>query len=372
MSTPSSYIRGRRSFLKNTAALSAATLAAGGAAQAAPILDRKLKIGVICVGEFSFMTHSWSDIMEAGQEANNPKNGTLGTSMLNMDITHCWDVNPEAAKKFADRMGATAVKNYDGMVGKIDGLIFSGFYETPWQHLLARPYIEAGIPCYLSRPFAYSLRDIDYVLNLAAKHGTTIMATAKHEHYHEVGALKSRLADVGTISCVHATCNTRDFPVHNHTQFMLMKILGYDVESMSLATDDVMNNNYLVENYIYKGWDKQPPFACTLQACKNKDSLSVTVYGTKSTTSATMVRSPSWQDGLYSRYAPQVRDMQRTFEGTEFEPLENIRKKTELFLTAFYSHQERGGAPVKVGTVSPDWKPIFPKPGWIDESMFKK
>ena len=75
-----------------------------------------------------------------------------------MDITHVWDVNPEAAKKFGARMGAAVVDRYDDMVGKVDGVIFGGFYEVPWQHKLAQPYIEAGIPVYLSRPFAYRLK----------------------------------------------------------------------------------------------------------------------------------------------------------------------------------------------------------------------
>ena len=94
-------------------------------------------------------------------------------------FSYCWDVKPEMAQKFAARMGGTAVKTYDGMVGKVDGILFGGLYEVPWHHKLARPYIEAGIPVYLSRPFAFSLRDIDDILELAAKHNTPIMATAK-------------------------------------------------------------------------------------------------------------------------------------------------------------------------------------------------
>jgi len=159
--------------------------------------------------------------------------------------------------------------------------------------------------------------------------------------------------------------------VHFHTQFMLLQIFGFDVDSVSVITDGDMKNTYLQETYVFKGWEGQPPFICALQGVANKDSFSITVMGTENTVSACMVRSPSWQDSLLYRYAPQVIAMQRTFEGTLFEPLENIRKKTEIFLTGYYSYQEKGGAPVKVGTVSPDWKPPLVKPDWIDESMFK-
>ncbi|MBN1290197.1 MAG: Gfo/Idh/MocA family oxidoreductase [Candidatus Latescibacteria bacterium] len=362
---------GRRNFLKNAALAGAASIGAVKSAEAAPQPGRKLRIGTIGVGQYSFTTYCWSDIIEPDKAPNNEKNGTFGTPFLNMDFTHVWDVNPEAAQKFADRMDATAVKKYDDMVGKIDGLLFGGLYEVPWQHKLARPYVEAGIPVYLSRPFAYRLRDIDEILDLAAKHNTPILATAKHEHYHEAPALKSKLPGIGTIQGVQAICNSRDFPVHFHTQFMLLQILGFDVDTVSVITDNDMKNKYLQETYLFKGDDKQPPYLCSLQGVSNKDSFSISIIGSENTVSATMVRSPFWQDSLLYRYAPQIIAMQRCFEGHMFEPLDNIRKKTEIFLTGYYSYLERGGAPVKVGSVPVDWQATPPQPNWIDESIFR-
>jgi len=361
----------RRVFIK-TAAAGAVAAAVPGAANSQEKAPRRLRIGAACVGEYSFTPYCWSDIMEP-DKATISKGGTFGTPFLNMDITHVWDVNPAEAQKFADRMGATAVKNYDDMVGKVDGVIFGGFYEVPWQHLLARPYVEAGIPVYLSRPFAYRLRDLDDLLDLAAKHNSAIIATAKHEHYHEAPALKSRLKSIGPIQCVQATCNASDFPIHFHTQFMLMKILGYDVDKVSVITDKEIGNNYLQETFIYKGWEGQKPFICSLQSVMNQDSFSIDIVGRDTTLSAKMVRSPAWQDSLLYRYAPQVIDMQRTFESKKnYEPLDILRKKTEIFLTGCFSLTERGGAPVSVGQVSVDWQAPLYKPNWIDEAMFKR
>jgi len=361
----------RRTFLKGAALAGTAALAGGGA-DAVPSGNRRLRIGCIGVGRYSFISYCWSDIIEPDKEANNPKRGTFGTPLLNMDITHCWDVNPEAARKFAERMDATVVETYDGMVGKVDGVIFGGLYEVPWQHKLARPYIEAGIPVYLSRPFAFCLRDIDEVLDLAAKHNTPIMATAKFEHYNEAPALKAKLKSIGTIRCVHATCHTRDYPVHFHLQFMMLKILGYDVEKVAVITDDLMKNNYLSDTYLFRGWEGQPPFTCVMQGCVNPDSFTVTIFGSEATVSASMVRSPHWRDSLLFRYAPQVIDMQRTFEGENYEPLDNIRKKTAIFLAGYKSFLEHGGAPVEVARLPVDWKAPPVMPGWIDERIFRK
>ncbi len=361
----------RRGFLKTAAiAGAAAAAAAAPSVQAAPA--RRLRIGAACVGAYSFMPYSWSDII-APDKATTSRGGTFGTPFLNMDITHVWDVDPAEAQKFASRMGATAVKRYDEMVGKVDGVIFGGYYEAPWQYLLARPYIEAGIPVYLSRPFAYRMKDIDELLDLAAKHGTAIIATAKHEHYNEVPALRNKLKNIGPIQCVQATCWTPDFPIHFHTKFMLLRILGYDVEKVSVIADKDVGLNYLQETHVHKGWEGQKPFICSLQGVRNQDSFSITIVGEHGEASATMLRSPNWQDSLLYRYAPQIIDMQRTFESKEnWQPLDEIRKKTEVFLTGCYSLYERGGAPVNVGSVPPEWAAPLPKPGWIDMTMFKR
>lgn len=94
---------------------------------------------------------------------------------------------------------------------------------------------------------------MDAMLELAAKHGTAILATAKREHYNEVPALRSRIKNVGQIQAVQATCNSTDFPMHLHTQFMLLGILGYDVEKVSLITDAVTRNNYLQQTLFLRG-----------------------------------------------------------------------------------------------------------------------
>ena len=162
-----------------------------------------------------------------------------------MEITHCWDVNPQLGQKFADRYGCEVVSTYDGMIGKVDAIAFGGFYEVPWQHLLARPYVQAGIPTCLSRPFSYRLRDIDSILDLAAKHNTPLMATSCQEHYYEHTSLKDRLENCGTIKAVHGTCVSNEYPAHFHIQWAILRSLGYEVEKVSLLTDDERKATYL-------------------------------------------------------------------------------------------------------------------------------
>ncbi len=361
----------RRGFLKTAAFAGAASLASSGYANAASDPNRRLRVGAMGVKD-SFTSYGWSDIIDPEKPANSEKRGTFDTQLLNMDITHVWDVDFEAAKKYADRLGATAVKDYDGMVGKVDGIIFGGMNEVPWYKYLARPYLEAGIPMYLSRPFAYCMRDIDEILELAAKHNTPILCTAKDEHFHEVPALKSKLKDLGVIKLVHATGNANDFPMHFHIMFMMMQILGYDIKEASVITDGNKGNSYCQVTFLYNEWDGQPDFLCSIHGVYNREQFTINMFGERYTVTTNMVRSPEWRDRLLFQFAPLLIAIQRTFYGELFEPMDNIRKKTEIWLTAYYSHLERGGAPVEVGSLSPDWRAPYPVPDLIDESMFNK
>ncbi|MDH4125956.1 MAG: Gfo/Idh/MocA family oxidoreductase [Gammaproteobacteria bacterium] len=350
-----SELTSRRAFMAGGVVAGATSMLGSAAAQAPQSSARKLKIGVIGVGKWSFMTYCWSDIIEGSKPGSS--RGNFGMPFLNMEITHVWDPDPAAAQKFAEQLDIVRVNKFDDMLGKIDGLIFAGMVDVPYMKTLAKPYLEAGIPTYLSRPFAYSLRDIDDILESAAKGNAPIIATAKFEHYREIPALRNKLKNVGTIKMVQAAAHTVDFPMHFHIQFMMLKILGYDVKRVSLFYEQATKSRYVHETYLYPGNDTQPPYICTIDGSEIPDSFHIRVVGDQGIETASMPRGyDTWQESLLHRYAPQVIDMQRTFYGQNFEPYDIVRKKTEIYLTAFYSALERGGAPVDVGSVPADWR----------------
>ncbi|KKL12130.1 hypothetical protein LCGC14_2538840, partial [marine sediment metagenome] len=76
----------------------------------------------------------------------------------------------EVAEELAKKYKCEAVKNYYDMVGKVDGMIFAGFNEVKWWPQLTKPYLEAGIPCFINRPFAYSMKDANTIIKTAKKH----------------------------------------------------------------------------------------------------------------------------------------------------------------------------------------------------------
>lgn len=366
----------RRDFLTTgTLAGAAAFMGSGRTAEAqtAAKPQKKIRVGAMCVGRGSFTPYSWVDMIASTiPKPESERRPNFGTPFLNMEITHVWDLDKEAAQKFADPLGATVVDRYDGMVGKVDAIIQGGFNEVPWNHKLAKPYLEAGIPMYLSRPFAYSLKDADEMLETAAKHNTPLISSDMGEHFYEIEPLRERLKNIGRINCAHGAVWARDFPMHFHMQFTMLRIFGYDVEEVSLLTDKIIGNTYIQETYLFKGWEKQTSFPCAIHGAPSRDFYSITIMGADDNLHAERMFTPNWREELLFNQSNHVISMQRTFEGDQFQPYDILRKKTEIFLTGFYSHIERGGAPVKVGTVPVDWVAPPSHPGWIDDSMFKR
>jgi hypothetical protein len=329
--------------------------------------SRKLRLGVISVGDMSFWPYRWADLLHPHGQAFG--GGTLGTDLLRMEITHVWDIDHDVARQFAEKIGATAVSTYDGMIGAVDGVAFGGYFDVPWQHRLARPYLEAGIPVCLSRPFAYSLADIDEILDLAARHNTPLLATDLYEHIHGVDALRSGIEQIGEIRSVLGTCLTVDFPALFHTQYMILQIFGFDVGQVSIITDDPLASTYLAGSYLFNGSADREPFLCTMTQTSG-DLYRFIVTGTKGTVTESLPQMRNIRDDLRIHHLPMLLAIQRTLEGHVFEPPDNIRKKTEIFLTGFYSAAERGGAPVPVGTVPMNWHAPPARPGFIDENIF--
>jgi predicted dehydrogenase len=362
--------RSRRDFIRSVAgaaAASAATpaLAVGQAAQPAQTARaaqaasiEPMKLGVFGL-DFTFWG-IWADLLS-------PQGRYLGTSALRMRPTHVWDKDAQKAQDFAKRWGCEVVDRYDGMVGKVDAVLNGDLHNVPWQHLLLRPYLEAGMPCFLQRHWADTLRHLDEMLDLAAKHSAPIMATVPFEHFPDVEALVGRMKSIGEIQGVFGTSEIADEP-HFHLPYMALKVLGYDVDWVSMTTDDVRRVGYLNINYGYPRTATRRPFVASLHGGR-PDAFSLSVVGAQGTVSASMPNSASY----YTRFFDQLVDIQKTFEKKgQYQAPDVIRKKYLCLQTAYYSQLERNSAPVKVGSVPADWPLPAWRPGWYDGSEFKR
>lgn len=348
-----------------------------------------LRIGTIAVGESSHMNYNiWAPMFNPEVPEAWPAGRT--TRML---ITHCWDKDPQTSQDFAKKYKCEAVKNYYDMVGKVDGMVFAGFNECKWWPKLVKPYLEACIPCFINRPFAYSMKDARYMVELSKKYNTPILCTDTHEYMQQVYVAKAKVEELlsqnRTIIGAHSTNPTTEYPAHGvHGLYYLLSTLGTDIESVGFQADGWLNQitptskklmTWGQLTFQYRGvkvegvGESKSPFIVSQLMAWPRADITLRLYHDLGWWD--IAHEHTIGDGNFPRhfymFFNSVLAMQRMFE-TRVMPQSHdyILKKTQVFLAAFKSHLEHNGALITVDTLPEDWEAPNPHPDWIDEKIF--
>ena len=384
----------RRRFLKHTALGTGAVVSGSGSVKAqtrkkTPTVEL-MKIGVIGVGDGSHLNYSiWAPTINPYEPEVWP---IRSTRML---ITHCWDRDPEVSKEFAKKYRCETVTHYYDMVDKVDAMIFAGFYEVKWWPQLTKPYLEAGIPCHINRPFAYSMKNARMMVETARKHNTPIQCTDEREYIKEAIVGRTKVEELlregkSIIGANSSNSAGYEYPAHGvHGLYYMLAILGLDVEQVSLQADGWWNSKtpssphpmtWGTLNLQYRGISiegagkQEKPFIATQQQ----------LAGHNSNANMRLYYSGGWwdvnnhwtrgerMDRLYYLFFPTVFAMQRMFETRKMQwSYEYILQKTRIFLTGFKSLLDHNSAMLNVADLPEEWEAPTPYPDWIDETIFE-
>ena len=138
----------------------------------------QLKLGLI-MGEWGHMESEWARVINGVPGINNIPYTPKQTGMY---CTHVWHINREKAETFAKQFQVDHVVNhFNDMIGKVDGIIIDVFFQMPWTYKLARPYLEAGIPVYIDRPFTDAVWKAKEMISLAEKYNTPLWSGSSLE-----------------------------------------------------------------------------------------------------------------------------------------------------------------------------------------------
>lgn len=294
--------------------------------------------------------------------------GSPWTRLTGMVMTRVWDKDPQVAAAFTKKYGCRAVRRFDDMAGKVDGVILSDFISAHSFYELARPYLEAGTPIFINRPFAYSMRRAKMITDLSRKTGTPIMCGDTHEYVKEVNIVRDRVKEMEPLMGVHATNSMSDYPSHGiHGIYWLHACLGGGVRAVSYITPDWRTPNGLcVLEYGPRVKDGQVFYAGLHQIVPTATNASITLYGRQSRSFRLdfMWEKSEW-DRMVLMFLQPVLAMQKMFEtGVMPESHDLILDKTRVFLAGFYSAAEKGGAPVKVDELPEEWTAPGPGADW--------
>ena len=97
-------------------------------------------------------------------------------------------LSPERVKGFTEQMtkfGVPLVDTPADMIGKVDGMLIEAVDGTV-HYERAKPFLEAGVPCFIDKPYACSLDDAKKIAELAAKKKLPMFSSSSLRYAPEV------------------------------------------------------------------------------------------------------------------------------------------------------------------------------------------
>ncbi len=127
-------------------------------------------------------------------------------------------LSPERVEGFTAQMkkyGVPLVDKPADMIGKVDGMLIESVDGTV--HLeRAKPFLEAGIPCFIDKPFTCSTADARTILELSAKHKAPVFSSSSLRYAPEVVEYIADPKPGKVIGCaVHGPASLSPIPERN-------------------------------------------------------------------------------------------------------------------------------------------------------------
>jgi predicted dehydrogenase len=224
----------RRNFIKKTGAgLAAAAFAPGVFAQ--PAEQEKIIIGIIGA--------------ENSHTAGFGKLFNIDKKFPGVEVKYVWGETDEFAKRAMERGNIpNQVKDPAEMMGRIDALIVD--HRHPKYHLdAARPFVKAGIPAFIDKPFCYRAEKGKEFLQMARETGTPVTSYSSIAQSEATFDIKKQVENMGKIYQV-----IRTGPVNLDSEYggvffygvhsvqPLMFMFGEDIERVRITRDGSYGN----------------------------------------------------------------------------------------------------------------------------------
>jgi hypothetical protein len=357
----------RRSFFSSVAA-GGAVFAAGSAAHAARAPFRRksrssvemIEVGILMSGGYNHINRMWNVYLNPPTE---PTERGVWPRSLGMVATMCWDPNPEFAREWADRHDVKTVDHYADMVGKVDAVIMADYEATGWNPQLTKPYIEAGIPILINRPFSLSVNDAVEMLELSKQHNTPIFVPSPFESREEVVRQKNnlrQLQDEGAhILSAFQNTSATEYAAHGcHGIYNIHQVLEPDVLEVGFKTDNEWREFKSAMMTLRCAQESGPDYFVAVQMGPAHRSMGSQMI---ITSQGRLFEHYDRSGGVYEQLRwhnyPSLFNFAAMVETRKMpQTHDHILAKTKTFLAGFYSTLEKDGGMVRVADLPPDWR----------------
>lgn len=342
----------RRRFFKIGASMILVTTSSSAAKvrfkRTSPASQDLVEVGLI-LGSGGHSTGIWGRLF-------NPPEGHI--RRLGMLYTKVWCAKREVAEKFSKQFGAEVVDSFDGMVGKVDGMMIDDFNAVAYNYKLAAPYLEAGIPTFINRPFADSLQKTRDIVERSKKGGAPLMTASSYEQLKEVYTVRTTVVPE-EITGYEAWNYPSDYYSHGiHGLWWAYACVGGGIHAVSLKTENWRKSNGTVTYVVHKDRGKGiGPFIGKIHEGEiqytGHNPCAITIQPGDKTYIHHAAGAWTHDEFLW---LPMLHRIQWVFEtGGMDQTHDEIMEKCSMFIGAFYSHFEGAGKMVALDSVPEDW-----------------
>jgi hypothetical protein len=297
-------------------------------------------------------------------EKMNPSSNFIRTT--GMVMTHVWSIRPDFARGLEEKFqDVQAVDDPRDMIGHIDGVYIDDVTAISHYPLFARPFLEAGIPTFVNRPFATSLAKGREMVDTAAEHGTALLTASTWEFSESVGELSAKAADLPDIKGYVAHNSMSDYYSHGlHGVWYIHAVLSDEIKKgrARLTGASYLTPNWRIPNglVVYEHEGPKGRYHGALHLVSGADGNAyMRIFGDHNGDAEGRIPSRPGHF-MYNTWNAAQLAIQEMFEtGQSPQTGEDLMEKLTMFLLPFYSVLERNGnlaRPEELG----DWE--VPRP----------
>ena len=304
-----------------------------------------LKVGVI-LGEYPHST-GWAAL------ANGINGAATTPKRTGMVYTHVWHIKREEAEAFAKQYGVdTVVRNFDDMVGKVDGLIIDTVMQTPWVHRLAEPYLSNGVPVFSDRPGNDAVWKVKKLIDLAQKYKTPFWSGSSLELMYQCIQAQEHHPPKTITGYEIWSEGTPTFYCHGlHGMWWTHKVSGGGIQAVSQKMNDWRKGGG-VSTVIHKDRGNGS-FTGTIHHDKRENCLIWTKF--QGSEQVYRYDTGHWENFVYLPLLLAVQDMFYHGMAKLPERYDSFLEKCRFYLAAFRSHLREKGEAVELDKLDEDW-----------------